>query len=362
MSGDTPDASPPSPQSPAPPAASPAQVADTRGYLRAHGIVPRKRWGQNFLIRPAILDQIVHRWDLSPGSAVLEVGAGAGSLTARLLARGARVLAIERDPRLCRLLRERFVVESAGGRFALIEGDVLAITRAEWVAAAERLPGAGTMTTPPPGSAAATGAATAAGAARGWKFVGNLPYSITTPILEWTIGQKGEFEWAAYMVQREYAARLLASPGSSAYGSLTLWMGYHFRAEKEMAVGAACFWPIPRVESAVVRLTPWDSPPVEVPSAEPYERVVRAAFAHRRKMVGGALSLALGLSRDAVEAMLRSAGLDPRQRAEQYDAASFARLARAFQAAQSGGAGRDQTPEPRENQAHTGPGGERPNV
>lgn len=286
------------------------RAADTKAHLRASGVVPRKRWGQNFLVQPGVTERLVAGWDLPPGSRVCEIGPGAGALTARILARGGRVWAIERDRRLCELLRERFAPEIAGGRLVLIEGDVLALTGRD-------LAGAG-LTAGPPGGRPL--------------LVGNLPYAITTLVIEWAIEHKARFAWCSFMVQREYGSRLTAAPGTAAYGSLTLWAGYHFRAEKEMAVGRACFWPMPNVESVVVRLTPWARPPVEVPSAADYERVVRAAFAHRRKMLGGALTHALGLSREAVHAIVRSAGGDPRVRAEQCDAAAFAALARAYRA------------------------------
>lgn len=276
----------------------------TRQYLKAHGITPRKSWGQNFLVGPSLPERLVQGWDLQPGTGVFEIGAGAGALTAPLLECGAPVLAVERDRRLCGLLRDRFEGTFGPDRFRLIEGDILTLDPARHLTA---MPGV-----------------------TRWVVVGNLPYAITTPILEWAIAFRKHFAWLAVMVQREYGARMAARPGTSAYGSLTLWAGYHFRIQKEMAVGASHFWPMPKVESVVLRLTPWESPPVEVPSAEAFERVVRAAFAHRRKMIGGSLERGLGLSREEVHAILRSAGLDPRLRAEQCDANALAALTRAW--------------------------------
>jgi 16S rRNA (adenine1518-N6/adenine1519-N6)-dimethyltransferase len=163
--------------------------------------------------------------------------------------------------------------------------------------------------------------------------VGNLPYAITSPILDWAVRHRHGFAWAALMMQREVAARLLAGPDSGNYGSLTVWVGYHFRVEKEMAVGAANFWPMPKVESAVVRLRPHAAPPVEVPSARALERVVRAAFSHRRKMIAGSLSRGMEVERAAVEGALREAGIDPRRRAESCSLEEFAALTRCLWAA-----------------------------
>ena len=211
-----------------------------RAWLKRHRVAPRKRWGQNFLINPRIPAELIERWALTPATGVLEIGPGTGALTLPLLAGGQTVVAIERDPRLVELLRARVSEESAGGRLDLYEGDILAWDPSAILAAAD-LPDR-------------------------WVMIGNLPYSITRPILEWAIRRAACFDWLALMVQREVAARLLAAPGSKTYGSPTLWVGYYFRVEKEMAVGAANFWPMPKVESVVLRLTPHAQPPVTVPS------------------------------------------------------------------------------------------------
>jgi 16S rRNA (adenine1518-N6/adenine1519-N6)-dimethyltransferase len=158
--------------------------------------------------------------------------------------------------------------------------------------------------------------------------VGNLPYAITSPILDWAGRHRGWFAWASFMLQREVALRLLAQPGTSAYGSLTLRIGYRFRIERELAVGAANFWPMPKVESLVAQLHPYEEPPVEVPSEAALERVVRAAFSHRRKVLGGSLARGLGRDRAEIDEVLREAGIDPRRRAQTCTLEEFAALAR----------------------------------
>jgi 16S rRNA (adenine1518-N6/adenine1519-N6)-dimethyltransferase len=273
-----------------------------RAYLLSHGIRPRKRWGQNFLVNPRIPERMLARWDLSGEIGVMEIGAGAGALTLPLLAQGQRVVAVERDPRLCALLRERVTAAGFRDRLRLLEADVLTLDAAESVAGME-------------------------GPSR-WVLVGNLPYAITTPILEWTIRAMGCFTWVSYMVQREYAARILAAPRSGAYGSLTLWVGYRFRAEREMAVGASNFWPMPKVDSVVLRLTPHEVPPVAVPSAADLETVVRAAFSHRRKVLSGSLARGLAMPRERIAEALGAAGIDRRRRAEECTLEQFAALTR----------------------------------
>jgi 16S rRNA (adenine1518-N6/adenine1519-N6)-dimethyltransferase len=287
-----------------------------RDWLRRHGIRPRRGWGQCFLINPRIPERLVTTWNLDAGTGVLEIGAGAGALTLPLLGRGLTVVAVERDMRLCELLRERAAGAGAPGFLRVVEQDILDLDPGPLVT-----------------GVAGPELSVVAEAPDRWVVVGNLPYAITSPILEWTVRHREHFAWAAFMVQREVAARLLAGPGCRAYGSLTVWLGYHFRVEKEIAVGAANFWPMPKVESAVVRLWPHGAVPVEVPSAEALERVVRAAFSHRRKVIGGSLSMGLAAERGRIEAALRAVGIDPRRRAESCALEEFAALTRELAAA-----------------------------
>lgn len=285
-----------------------------RDWLRRGEIRPRRGWGQCFLINARIPQRLVAAWSLTPETGVLEIGAGAGALTMPLLARGLSVVAVERDARLCELLRERAAVEAPAGALHIVGGDILGL------APAAALPTRGTPAEGAPRPAR-------------WVAVGNLPYAITSPILAWAVRYRRWFDWAAVMVQREVAARLLARPGTGDYGSLTVWVSYHYCVEKEMAVGAANFWPMPKVESVVVRLRPHAAPPVEVPSAGALERVVRAAFSHRRKVIAGSLSRGLGAERGPVEGALRDAGIDPRRRAESCSLEEFAALTRSLRAA-----------------------------
>ncbi len=277
-----------------------------REWLRRYGIKPRKAWGQHFLVNPRIPERLIAGWDLDPETGVLEIGAGAGALTLPLLARGLEIVAVEKDRLLCDLLRRRIREECSRARVRVLEQDILALEPGEalaWPGSPER-----------------------------WVLVGNLPYAITTGILEWAIRVRKLFAWVSFMVQREYAARILATPGCASYGSLTLWVGFHFRPEKEMAVSAANFWPMPRVDSVVLRLWPRLEPPVDVPSGAVFERVVRAAFSHRRKVLGGSLSRGLGLERRLVEKALCGAGIATRKRAQECSLEEFAALTRSLAA------------------------------
>ncbi|MCK4413622.1 MAG: ribosomal RNA small subunit methyltransferase A [Candidatus Eisenbacteria sp.] len=281
----------------------------TKQWLRAAGIRPRKAWGQNFLINARVAERIVAAWPLDTGTAVLEIGAGAGALTLPLLARGVPVLAVERDPRLATLLERRAAAECPGAPLRVQVADIRELA---------------------PGAELAGGVA-AGGEISHWGLVGNLPYAVTTPIFEWVLKFRRHFAWAAFMVQREFAARLLAPVGSADYGSLTLWVRFRYRVTKQLAVGQGNFWPIPKVDSIVVRLDPLTAPPVEVSNEARFERIVRAAFAHRRKVIAGSLAHSLRLPRATVDRALEEAGIDSRKRAQECELDEFAALSRVLE-------------------------------
>lgn len=279
-----------------------AAQASERAVLRRLGIRPRKSWGQHFLVDRSVAQRMLHAWSLPPRSRVLEIGGGAGALTLPLLSAGHRVTVVEKDERLSALLRERAQSLEPNAELVVVTADVLDLD----------------PTLPP----------LASRDQNKWILVGNLPYVITTAILEWTIRQRAYVSWASFMVQREYAARILAQPGTGAYGSLTVWIGYHFETRRELEVGPASFWPAPKVSSSVVRLVPRAAPPVAVPGSALLERVVRAAFSQRRKMLLGALSGGLDRPRPEVAGLLAAAGVDSRKRAEQCTLVEFAAITR----------------------------------
>jgi 16S rRNA (adenine1518-N6/adenine1519-N6)-dimethyltransferase len=252
----------------------------------------RKRFGQHFLHDPAVIARIVAAVQLQPGEAAVEIGPGRGALTAALLQAAGRLDAIEIDRDLAALLRARFAAQSS---FLLHETDVLAV---DWHALA---------------------------AARGTRLrlIGNLPYNISTPLLFRLLECADAIRDMHFMLQREVADRILAAPGSDAYGRLGVMLAPRLAAERVLDVGAGAFQPAPRVSSSVVRLRVRDAPP----PPPLYGTVVAAAFAQRRKTLRNALRAHL----DA--AQIAALGLDPGARAEQLSPADFAALARAAQQA-----------------------------
>lgn len=271
-----------------------------RQLLRARGIRPRKKLGQNFLIDANVARKIVRRLSPAKGSVFLEVGAGVGALTLPLAESGARVFAVEIDPRLTPLL------ESAVAGYdnvELMEEDILRVKVPELLSRAgvERL-----------------------------STVGNLPYNMTTQIVLYLMENRQYIDRALVTVQREYAERLLASPGSRDYGSITVLTQFYCLISQVMTVSPSCFFPEPEVSSAVLDLRVRGEPAVTARNETVFETVVRAAFSHRRKMLVNSLADGLGLDRSKIVQVLEYAGVDGTQRAEQLGLEELARIADVF--------------------------------
>lgn len=259
--------------------------------------------GQNFLHEPNVARRIVELAAIRPGEHCLEIGPGAGALTAELLGHPAApaVVAVEIDPRLCEELARSF---GDHPRFRLRRGDILRQDPVELL---------------PPDHP--------------WVVVTNAPYSISGALLRWLMRASSRFDRALVMLQEEVVERMTAHPGSRRYGILSAAIAYHFAVEKLMQVSANAFRPRPRVSSAVVRLRPHPEPPVRVDDPDLLFRVMRAAFSQRRKTIRNSLrasALELPGGESGIDLALQSAGVAPETRPEQLDLESFARIANAF--------------------------------
>lgn len=274
--------------------------ADIAHLLSAHGLRPSRALGQNFVADPNTVRRIARLAGAGEGARVLEIGAGLGSLTLALAETGARVLAVETDRRLVPVLRS--VVSAVGVEdggqdgVEVLEGDAMTLDLARLLA--ERDPGP-------------------------WHLVSNLPYNVATPLVLRVLVEVPAVERLLVMVQREVGERMAARPGEPAYGAVSVRIAYFSRAEVVGRVPASVFVPRPRVESVLVRVTRLPSPAVD-PAVVSYARldaVVRAGFAHRRKMLRRALAGVV-----APEAFAR-AGVRPDARAEELGVESWGRLA-----------------------------------
>ena len=280
-------------------AAEGGEAQRVKHALAERGLSPRKRFGQNFLIREEIAERIVEHCHLREDDVVVEIGPGAGAITPRLARRVRQVIGVEHDRGLVELLREE-LAESP--RIEIVEADFLEYDLAAAAArhGVERL-----------------------------VVVGNIPYNITTPILERLFEQRAAVRSAVLLVQKEYAARLAAAAGTPEYGSLTLFARYHALLEPLMNVRSSAFWPRPEVDSMLVRFFLRERPPVEVPSEALLFRIIRGSFQMRRKQLLSTLEEALGISKEQVARLCRAADVDPRRRGETLTLDEFAKLARA---------------------------------
>jgi 16S rRNA (adenine1518-N6/adenine1519-N6)-dimethyltransferase len=255
----------------------------------------RKSLGQHFLTDPRILARIADAVALAPTETVVEIGPGRGSLTDALLARAARVVAIEIDRKLVELLREKYANEP---RLTIIEGDVLDVNLGE-----------------------------AAGGA--YALAGNVPYYITTPILFQALKQPRALR-SVLLVQREVAARMAAAPGADDYGALSVNVQAVADVELLFRIPAGAFNPPPRVDSAVVRVTPRAQPVVAPGIEEPFRIFVQAAFALRRKQMRRVVRTVAERSAADAEAALAACAIDPDARPETLSAVQFYALGRAL--------------------------------
>lgn len=260
-----------------------------RELLARHGLRPKKSWGQNFLVDERVYSALVEAVGVGAGDTVVEIGAGLGTLTARLAATGARVVAIERDRDMARVLRAELPAVE------LREENALEL-KLEPIAARAGGPVA---------------------------VIGNLPYQIGSLIVLRALAQHASLARLVVMLQREVAERMVAGADTEAYGALSVLCQIFANANILRLVPASAFHPAPRVDSAIVLLTP-DVPGVDVlPDHERFRRVVNAAFGKRRKTLKNALA---GVVETAAFAR---AGIDPVRRGETLTVAEFARLARA---------------------------------
>ncbi|MGI8685307.1 MAG: 16S rRNA (adenine(1518)-N(6)/adenine(1519)-N(6))-dimethyltransferase RsmA [Acidimicrobiales bacterium] len=254
--------------------------------LSRNGIRPSRALGQNFVVDPNTVRRIARLAAVGPGGKVVEIGAGLGSLTLALADTGATVVAVELDRYIAPVLRS--LVEPRG--VLVVEGDAL---RLDW---AEVLGDEGP-----------------------WVLVANLPYNVATPLVLTLLEKAPMIGRMLVMVQREAGERMAAVPGDPAYGAVSVKLAYRARAAVVGRVPATVFVPQPNVESVLVSVERRATPAVAVDEAR-FLALVEAGFAHRRKMLRGALA---GL---VDEAVFTAAGVRPEARAEELDVETWGRL------------------------------------
>lgn len=269
--------------------------------LKRHHITLQKKYGQNFIGDPALLERIATVCDWQPGDRALEIGPGAGTLTRAIAREAEEVLAVEIDRRLAPLLEET-LADCANVHLVFtdaLKADLDALMR-------------DTL---------------------GWdgryKLIANLPYYITTPLIMHVLEDSEKVSELVIMVQKEVGERLCAAPGSKAYGAVTVMVQYAATVARAFDVGRHAFVPAPEVDSTILHLIPYEKRPIQAQSDAVLRRVVKAAFSQRRKTLRNSLS-SLGCDKALIKQTLEAASIEDSRRAETLSVAEFVALADAF--------------------------------
>ncbi len=276
---------------------------NTIAVLQKYNFTFQKKYGQNFLIDPHVLEKIVAAAEITPEDLVLEIGPGIGTMTQYLCEHAREVVAVEIDRNLIPILEDTL---SAYDNVTILREDILKVDLTQ--IAKERNGG------------------------RPVKVVANLPYYITTPIIMELLESHVPVESITVMVQKEVADRMQAGPGTKDYGALSLAVQYHARPEVVAKVPPNCFLPRPTVGSAVIRLTRHVQPPVRVEDEAFLFDLIRASFNQRRKTLANGLnnSPKILLSREEIQAGIEELGLPVTVRGEALTLEQFAQLSDCF--------------------------------
>lgn len=272
---------------------------NTIAILQKYNFNFQKKFGQNFLIDPSVLDRIVDAAQIAEDDCVLEIGPGIGTMTQYLAERAREVVAVEIDRALIPILQDTL---SAYKNVTIINADILKVDIGQL--AKERNGG------------------------RPIKVVANLPYYITTPIIMSLLESRVPLKSITIMVQKEVAERMQVGPGTKDYGALSLAVQYYAHPEIVANVPPNCFIPRPNVGSAVIRLTCYEEPPIQVKDERKMFALIRASFNQRRKTLANGLANAasLGVTRERVTQVLEEMGFPATVRGETFTLEQFARL------------------------------------
>lgn len=272
-------------------------ISVIRDILSRHGFTFSKALGQNFLVNPSVCPRMADAAVEGGHTGALEIGPGIGVLTRELLERAEKVVAVELDRRLLPVLEETL---GRYDNFKVVNADVLALDLNRLIA--EEFPGMDVV------------------------VCANLPYYITSPVIMKLLEDRLPVKTITVMVQKEAAVRLCAEPGTRDSSAITAAVRYYCTPELLFHVSAGSFMPAPRVDSAVIRLR-LHEPQVHPKDEKTFFRVIRAAFAQRRKTVLNSLSSSLSLDKATARDILMSAGVDPTARAERLTLEAFAAIA-----------------------------------
>lgn len=278
----------------------------TKYIMRKYGISANKSLGQNFLINEEVVNNIVNASNISKEDLIIEIGPGLGTLTESLIQNAGKVVAIELDERMLRILNDRF---SMYDNFEIINDDVLKVDLKELISMEKEK-----------------------GNIKNAKIVANLPYYITTPIIMKLLEEKLDIESITVMIQKEVADRLIAVPGEKFTGAITYSVYYYAESESVMIVDNNSFIPEPEVQSEVIKLKIRKNPVIDISDEKLFFKIIKASFMQRRKTLINALVNG-GIFKNKSEAIkvFDKLGFDYNVRGENLSIEDFSRLEDAMQ-------------------------------
>lgn len=259
--------------------------------MRIHA---KKRLGQNFLTDKNIREKIIKSIGLAVSDTVLEIGSGRGEITSLIAEKAGFVYALEIDSQLCKILEEKFFNIN---NIKIIPADILKFDFNKFFKSVKSPV----------------------------KIVGNIPYYITTPIIERIIEYRQKINCAYIMVQKEFAQRAVSTPGSKSHGSLSCFLQYYINPEILFSISRSCFWPQPKVDSCILKLNMRAEPAVKVSDEELFFKIIRAGFNKRRKTLRNSLKDII--PQEKLQAFFEQYNIDKNIRAERLSLTDFANLA-----------------------------------
>ena len=280
-------------------------LEETKFIMKKYGIKANKSLGQNFLINTEVVESIVNSSEISEEDMVIEIGPGLGTLTKYLLEKAGKVLCIELDTRMIKILEDRFSIYQ---NFEVINKDVLKVNLNEIIEKNKK-----------------------DGKIKNVKIVANLPYYITTPIIMKLLEDRLDIKSITVMIQKEVADRLIETPGGKDTGAITYSVYYYCGSEKIMEVPNSSFIPEPEVTSEVIKLTLRDEPAVKLENPKVMFMIIKSAFMQRRKTLLNALTnTKVFLSKNEGVEILGKLNLSENVRAENLSIQDFANIAQAI--------------------------------
>ncbi len=278
-------------------------LEETRYIMKKYNIRANKSLGQNFLINNEVVENIVNSSDISKEDMVIEIGPGLGTLTKYLLEKAGKVLCVELDTKMIKILQDRF---SLYDNFELINEDILKVNLNKIIEENKRY-----------------------GKIKNVKIVANLPYYITTPIIMKLLEEKLDIKSITVMIQKEVADRLIETPGGKNTGAITHTVYYYCESEKIMEVPNSSFIPEPEVTSEVIKLNLRDKPAVDIENTKVMFMIIKSAFMQRRKTLLNALTnTKVFINKEEGIQILKELNLDENVRAEKLSIQEFANIAK----------------------------------